>query len=114
MLSTTIDATTKFNATGKYNLDLNGWDYAVVNVITPSAIVNFNTTNDSNAKAGISDGDAYTAINWQPISLTNIATGTGVTSTTTTGNFKLNQGARFLQLAGTTASKILIVLSQID
>lgn len=114
MLSNTIDATTVFNANGIYNIDLSGWDFMVVNIITPAAAVSFNATNDANAKTGVSDGNAYTAINWQPVLLTNIATGTGVTSTAATGNFKLNVGAKFLQLSGTTAAKIIIQLSQIQ
>jgi len=114
MLNNLIDATTEFNANGVYNIDMQGWDYAVVNIITPAAAVSFNATNDANSKTGIGDGNARTAINWQPVSLTNIATGTGVTSTAVTGNFKLNVGARFLQLSGTTAVKVLINLSQIQ
>ena len=114
MISTFLDMTTEFNANGKVNIDLDGWDYAIANVITPAAAVSFNTTNDANTQRGVSDGNAYTAINWQPVQLTNIATGSGATSTSTTGNFKLNVGARFLQLTGTTASKILITLNKIN
>lgn len=113
-LSTTLDVTAEFNLNGKVNLDLSGWDYMVANIITPAATVSFNATNDANAKTGISDGNAYTAINWQPVLLTNIATGTAVASTATTGNFKLNVGAKFLQLTGTTAEKVIVVLSQIN
>lgn len=114
MLSQTLDLTTTFNANGFVNIDLSGWDYAVVDVITPAAAVFFNATNDANAKTGISDGNAYTAINWQPVSLTNIATGTGVVTTAGTGNFKLNVGAKFFQIIGTTAAKLIVQLSQIQ
>jgi|SRR6185312_3907976 len=114
MISQTIDATGSFNALGKYNIDLSGWDYAVVNIITPGGTVNFNGTNDANAKTGISDGSAWSAINWQPEALTNVATGTSVVSTAATGNFKLNVGARFLQLvSSSTASKVIIYLTRI-
>lgn len=113
MVSTLLDLTTDFNANGKVNLDLSGWDYCVADILVPAATVSFNATNDANEKTGISNGSAYTAINWQPVAMTNIATGTGVVSTATTGNFKLNVGAKFLQLTGTTASKILIYLTKI-
>ena len=114
MLSQTLDFTTQFNTNGFVNIDLSGWDYAVVGVTTPAAVVFFNDTNDANAKTGVSDGNAYTAINWQPVSLTNIATGTGVVTSAGTGNFKLNVGAKFLQITGTTAGKIIVQLSQIQ
>src|ERR1022692_3892022 len=115
MINRTLDVTTAFNANGNANIDLAGWDYCVVNIITPLAAVFFNGTNDSNAKTGISDGSAYTAITWQPEALTNLATGLTATSTAGTGLFKLTVGARFLQLvSSTTASKVLIDLSTIN
>lgn len=111
MTSTTIDATTAFNSTGKYNIDLSGWEYAVVGILTPATDITFNGTNNGNAKTGASDGNAHSAINWQPLQLTNVATGTGVTSTSGDGNFKLNVGTKYLQLSGTTAASVIIQLS---
>lgn len=116
MLNTTLDLTTEFNANSKVNIDTNGWDYASVQAITPSGAINFNGTNDANPITGVSDGNARTAINWQPIQGVNTATGTGATSTSGNGIYKFSTASRFLQLIGSsvTVTRLIVVLSQID
>jgi hypothetical protein len=115
MISTSLDLTTPFNANGKANIDLSGWDYVVVNVIGPGGATFFNTTNDANAITGVSEGNAQTAINWQPVAMTNLANGAQATSTSGTGNFKLNVGAKFFQVtSASTATKVLIQLNKIN
>lgn len=114
MISTSIDATLQFNSKGIYNLDLMGWDYAVVQLVTPAATVTFNGTNDAGAIQGVSDGNQDSAINWTTVQLTNLSTGTAATSSSAAGNFKYANGTRFLQLSGTTAAKVIIYLSKIS
>lgn len=114
MISTTIDATAQFNANSVYNLDLSGWDYAVVQLTTPAGAVTFNGTNDAGAVQGVSDGNAYTAINWNTVQLINLSSGTAGTTGGATGSYKYSVGTRFLQLSGTTAGKVIVVLSQIS
>jgi hypothetical protein len=116
MTSQTFDVTSDFNNNGKVNFDTNGWDYLNVQIQTPSGSINFNGTNDANAITGVSDGNARTAINWQPAQGINTATGTGVSSTSGNGIFKFSTASRFLQFIGAavTVNKMIIVLSQID
>jgi hypothetical protein len=45
--SKVIDATQSFNAVGQYYQDLSGWDYAVVQFVSPSALINFYSSNDN-------------------------------------------------------------------
>jgi hypothetical protein len=116
MITSTVDYTTEFNANSKLNLDTSGWDYVNVQVQTPSGSINFNGTNDANAIEGVSDGNARTAINWQPVQGINTATGSGATSTSGNGLFKFSTASRFLQFIGSsvTVTKIIVVYSQID
>ncbi len=113
MVSQTIDLTTSFNESGVFNLDLSGWDYAVIHLITPAATVSFLGSNDAGAIEGVSDGNGLTAINFTAMGLINLATGTLVTSSASSGIFKLNVGTRFLQLSGTTAAKVIMYLTKI-
>lgn len=113
MISQTIDITSNFNSTGIFNLDLSGWDYCVVHLITPAATVSFLGSNDAGAIAGVSDGNSITATNFTAEGLINLATGSSVTSSGSSGIFKLNVGARFLQLSGTTAAKVIAYLTKI-
>lgn len=116
MLAQNLDFTTEFNANSKVNIDTNGWDYVSVQAITPSGAINFNGTNDANAITGVSDGNARTAINWQPVQGINTATGTGATSTSGNSIYKFSSPSRFLQLIGSavTVTKLIVILSQID
>lgn len=116
MLSQNFDLTTQFNANGKVNLDTSGWDFVTVQAITPSGTISFNGTEDANAIEGVSDGNARTATNWQPIQATNLATGTGATSTSNNLVYKFSSPSRFLQFIGSsvTVTKLLVVFSQIN
>lgn len=46
-ISKVVDATQSFNKLGQYYQDLNGWDFAIVQFVTPSALINFSTSNDN-------------------------------------------------------------------
>lgn len=116
MITENIDYTTEFNANSKLNLDMSGWDYAVVQIQTPSGAISFNGTNDSGAITGVSDGNARTATNWQAVQGINTATGTGATSTSGNGIFKFTYPSRFLQFIGSsvTVTKIIVSFTQIN
>ncbi len=113
-LSTTLDLTDAFNAASKVNIDLSGWDNFSVQIQTPSGAINFNGTDNPGAVQGVSDGSAATAINWQPIALTNTATNTTSAATSANGIFKGAALSRFLQLVGSsiTVSSMIIYLSK--
>lgn len=115
-LSQSLDLTSAFNSNGKIQIDISGWDTVLVQIQTPSGTINFNGTNNPGAVAGVSDGNAATAIQWQPVSLTNTATNTGSVSTATNGIFKGNVLSRFLQLIGSavTVNSLVISLSKIS
>ena len=50
--SKVVDATQSFNKLGKYYQDLNGWDFAIVQFVTPSALISFSTSNDNGSING--------------------------------------------------------------
>ncbi len=116
MIATQLDATDAFNAAGLYVADLSGWDFAVVQLVTPAGAVTFTESNDAGAVTGVTHGNAVTATNFVSAALLDLSSTTGalVASSAAAGNFKYSQGARFLKLSGTTAAKILIQLSKID
>jgi len=116
-MSKLLDITAAFNASAKYVMDISEWDNVVVQLETPSAPINFNATNDSNAITGITDGSAVSAIQFQPIQATNLATGTSVTSASANGMFRFGVVGKFLELVatgGTTATKILVLFYKIS
>lgn len=113
-ISTVIDVTTDFNADGLANIDTSGWDSATVQLITPASAVTFNGSNDDGSVTGSVPGSPTTATNFTVLFMTNLATGVGATTGAVTGLWRSNALPRFLQLAGTTAVKILVYLSKID
>lgn len=107
-----IDVTDDFNADSASVTDIGGFDFAVVQLVSPTGTVNFTHTNDSGDVAGVSDGNYVSAANFITVTGTNLATNTGVTSLATGGLVKFDGIGRYLKLSGSsvTATKVLIRL----
>lgn len=113
-VSLTIDATSVFNATGIFNIDMSGYETAVIQLVTPAAAVTFNSSNDGGAVTGSVSEAPVSATNFTAVLATNLNTGVGATSGAASGLWRAQYIGRYLQLSGTTAAKILVYLSKID
>ena len=115
------DQSAQFNTTYNITLDLSGWDKSNIQVVAPigGAIVVY-ASNDANAVLGVTDGNAELAINFSPVQVVNLATGSAVNSISAAGNYRYTVDAQFLRLQGTPASagtnvyKLLLFHSKID
>lgn len=117
MLQKTIDLSSDFAIAQNVKIDVSGWDYALVQIQNPSATIQFNGSNDAGGVQGITDGNALTSINYQPVAATNTATNTTSTSAGANGIFKFNVVSRFLQFVaagGTTIGRLVVSLSKIS
>ena len=116
MISKIEDVTAEFNAASGYIQDLSGWDYAVVQIISPTGAVSFKTTNDSGYDTGVLPPSPVVPENWLAVQGVDLATGTAATSTSTSTNYKFGVIGKFLQLTGTsvTATKVIISLNKIN
>lgn len=113
-LSQVEDLTLDFNADGVVNFDLSGWDYAVVQLVTPVGTTSFLSSNDAGAVQGTTDGNASTAINFTAVYGLNLATNTAGLSLAAAGLMKFEHIGRFLQISGTSAAKVLLFLTKIS
>ena len=116
-VSTIIDVTRDFNADALVKLDVSGWDYIVVQLVSPTGTVTFSSTNDSGAVQGVSDGNASTAINFIATQGTNLNSGAATTTLAASGLVRFASIGSFLQLSGAdlvTCTKILIQLYKIN
>lgn len=104
------DITNDINADGRAQLDLGGFDYVVVQLVTPTATASFTQTSDSGAITGVSDGDATSATNWTTVQGVNLADGSAVSSLAASGSVKFNNMGRFLRIMGPglTVTKALV------
>lgn len=109
------DITLEFNAASAAVMDIQGWDWVVVQFVAPSGAVNFTHTNDGGEVTGSADGNARSAANFVAVQGTDLSTGTAATTTSTGSLYKFPVIGRFLKLAGSsvTATKILVHLSKI-
>lgn len=116
MITQTQDFTTQFNTNSQLNLDVSGWDYIILQLVTPTGTVTFNTTNDGGAITGTVDSNPLSAKNWNLCFGTNIATGVGASSVAASSMFRFSYIGRFFQITGTaiTATLVMITLSKID
>lgn len=116
MLSANVDYTVEFNANGKINLDISGWDVVDMHIITPTGTITFNGTNDAGAIQGVTDGNPVTATNWGTVQGVNQSSGSAATTTGSSGIFKFTFPSRFLQFtgAGVTVAKIIGYFSKIN
>lgn len=116
-LSNIQDRTSDFNADSLVQMDISGWDWVVIQIEgSPSSAISFKHSNDSGAIQGVTDGNETTATNFVTLQMTDLSSGTGVTSTSSAGLFRAAVIGRFLQLSGTSVTgvtKILIHLSKI-
>ena len=113
-LSQLLDITADFNAGGAATLDISGWDYAVVQLVTPVGTTSFLTSNDAGAEQGVTDGDASTATNFVAVSGTVLATAAAATTLAAAGLIRFEHIGKFLQLTGTSAAKVLVYLTKIS
>jgi hypothetical protein len=117
MLSFTMDLSQYFaaGASGTKNIEVGGYQTLSVQLINPSGNFFFQASSDSGAVQGVSDGNASTAINFNPVMATDISTNTSGTLANTSGNYSINIEFRFLQIlsdAGVTADKVLVFLTK--
>lgn len=116
-LSTILDLTTDFATDSLTQFDVSGWDWVVVQVVgSPSGAIAFKHSNDSGAVDGAVTGNALTAINFVALQMTDLSSGTGVTTTSGAGLFRAGVVGRFISLSGTSitgVTKILVHLSKI-
>lgn len=117
MLQKTLDLSADFAVAQNVKIDVSGWDYALVQVQTPSAAIQFNGSNDSGGVVGITDGNALSSTNYQPVAGVNTANNAVVNSTAGNGIFKFNVVSRFLQFvaaSGTTVGRLVVSLTKIS
>ena len=111
-----IDATADINADGRWQGDIGGFDYAIVQLISPTSTATFATTVDSGDVTGISDGSAASATNFIDVQGTNLNSGTAVTTLAVSGMVRFSYIGRFLRIMGPglTVTKALIRLYKIN
>lgn len=104
-ISNIQDITNDFNNnSGVWVLDVDSWDYVVVQLVSPSGTVTFKTTNDSGDIQGSGDGNQYSATNFINVQGTDLASGSGVTSLAATGLVKFSGIGKYLQLTSSSAT----------
>lgn len=116
MTSQFVDFTADFKAgVGNLNIDVTGWDWVTVQIITPSSAISFKTTNDDGSVSGAVSGNAKAATNWLTCQGIDLSSGSGVTSVSASANVRFPVVGRFIQLSSSaaTAVKVLIYYSKI-
>jgi|GEM_PF-1580451 len=101
-----VDITTDLNNNDIATLDVGGFDYAEVQLVTPTGTFSFLTSSDSGAITGVSDGSSASATNFTAVSGTNLATGTGVTTLAASGIVKFSNLAQYLQITGAGGAQV--------
>lgn len=116
MISKVLDVTTKFNADSGFIQELTGWDYCVVQIVTPTGAVSFNTTNNDGSVTGELNPVPVVPEDWVSVQGTNLTTGSAVTSVNATSIVRFDVIGEFLQLTGSsvTAAHVFIKLSKIN
>lgn len=100
-----FNGTDKFNTVYQITNDMSGWDKTTIQVVGPmSGTIHVYGSNDGNALPSVRDGNAELAINFTPIQVTNLATGTAVNTISAAGNYKAEINAQYLRLQGNPAA----------
>ena len=99
-ISKIVDVTESFNSVGSYYQDLSGWDSAVVQFVSPSEAISFNTTNDDGATTGQLLPAPEVPINWISVLGINLTTKTDVSSVSSSSIIEFGIIGKYLQLQG--------------
>ena len=116
-LSQILDVTAAYSVNKVFTLDVGGYDYAIVQLINPSAAVTFKTSNDANAITGASDGSAISSTNFTVVQGTNLATSAAASTLAVTGLMRFEYIGEFLQIDGggtVTCEKIIVRLFKVN
>lgn len=111
-----LDITAQINATGRAQLDVGGYDYAEVQLVSPNTTANFTGTNDAGDVTGVSDGNATSATNWVTLSGIKMSDASAVTSLASSDIVKFQNLPRFIRVmgAGLTVTKAIVRLYKIN
>lgn len=112
----TIDVTSDIVATGRWQGDIGGFDYAIVQLVTPTSTATFSSTNDAGDVTAVSDGNATSATNWIVVQGTNLNSGSAVTTLAVSGIVRFSYVGRFLKIEGPglSVTKALVRLFKIS
>jgi hypothetical protein len=102
-VSRIIDLTNEVNDNSIAVVDVGGWDYSVVQLVSPTGTFTFNSSNDSGAITGVSDGSSSSATNWIAVQGTNLNSGSAVTTLAASGIVRFSVIGQYLQLSGGSA-----------
>lgn len=109
------DITTEFNAASAYVLDVNGWDYVIVHVVTPSGALSFTGSNDGGEVQGSTLPNQLSAANFLALAAQPLGTTTPttyITSTAASALVRFDYPPQFLKFAGSsiTVAKLIVKL----
>lgn len=99
-VSTIVDATESFNTNNSYFQDLSGWDAAVVQIVSPSAAIDFSTTNDDGSITGQLLPAPEVPLNWVTVLGVNLTTKADVSSLSASGIVSFGIIGKYLKLEG--------------
>jgi hypothetical protein len=114
MLAQYLDLAPKFNSqAGTVVIDVSNYDYILVQPI--GSTISFQSTIDSGAVQGVTDGNAKLATNFTAVQGTLVLGGTTGTSVTSTNTIRFNVVGRYLKMTGTAPiTKLLVMLAKIS
>lgn len=101
-----IDVTTDVNNNDLCTIDIGGWDFAVVQLVSPTGTFSFLTSNDSGDITGVSDGNALSAANFTAVTGTKLSDASAVTSLAASGLVKFSGIGRYLRISGAGAAQV--------
>lgn len=116
MLAQYLDLTAEFNANNRASFEMSNYDYAVIQMVSPSGTITLTATNDSGAVQGVTDGDITTATNYTTVHATRLFTDNQVTSLANPGLYRVNVVGRYVRFGGDNAqaTKVLVMLAKIS
>lgn len=98
------DAASVFNSLYKITEDVSGWDKVTIQLIAPvSGAVLVYASNNGGA-GETTQGNARLATDFSPVQVTNLATGTAVSSMSAAGLYRYDVNAQFMRLQGAPAA----------
>lgn len=107
------DITAEFNAASSFVVDVNGWDYVIAHVVTPSGSMSFQGSNDGGEIEGSTTSNPLSATNFLALAgqpLTSTTPTTYVTSAAVSAMVRFDFPPQYIRFSGSSITVVKLII----
>jgi len=101
-----IEITSDLNTNDIATYDVGGFDFAEVQLVSPTGTFSFFTSSDSGAITGVSDGSSISATNFNAVTGTKLSDNSAVATLAGSDTVKFSNLGQYIKITGAGAAQV--------